>query len=617
MSTPKWSPFELNLPVGLEELVPYLRDLIWSLNNFLDVVKAGLELAKTLAGLAATNPVEAILKALIEQIEAILDGLTKATGMHAIFIPIEKQLFNFDANLALDVTSGDVTSTFNDLESGGAFADETDIDSEIITFINTSPNAIGGNRGFWRTLKRSTLDENDFNRPQFTDDFAVTGICLMFGSETINGLQAIFDFIMMLLKLGSRSNLDHNSRPVVHNLKTRTVPISDESPARIGIQLDWDSVPPVSNFSIFGSDETTLNKEIIIVRSTSPTLREKIAWNQLFSLTADQLGTNDQPESGDAKVIARIRNEGLIRRYIDRDPSLREDQIYYYTATILYTMEAKGTSLAAQYSKHILQNKHLGPLSNVVRAQYVRPVETKKGEPPDWHATPSLIKLFPTIEGFVNEIKLALAALTSITVSESGMLSLIKQTIAQIDQLVNDGEAVLNELERLADDLEKLKEASDLGIYITSYNVKSGGMNGWLGELAKRLSNQEDDSRPPFDDDELVAGFALVAGAPNFSGLAEIETMLELFFGKSSTADEITDSEGRVVLTKENRNPLLEALDELDSLLPDPEISDFKFGENMEITETEEVKTAKLHFNDQMQPVDPLEISPTTVVCDK
>ena len=597
--TNNWSPFTLNLPGDISDVGDLVTDLISTLNDFLTIVKTALELAKALASFAATNPVEAALKILIDQIEAILDGLTKATAAHAIFIPIQKPFLGINTTLALDVTTGDINATFNNLESNGAFADNTTIDSEIVTFINTSKNARGGNKGFWNTLNTSVRDENDFNRPQFTNDFAVTGLCIVFGAETMGGLQSIFDFLQTLLKLGSRSTLDRNSRPVIQNLKARSVPLTDATPARIAIQLDWDSVPPLNNFSIFGSDEVTVNSEILIIRSISPQTREKTQWSQLFSTQPTNI---DFPETAQTKVIARLQNDGFIKRYIDEDASLEEGKVYYYSAAIRYTMNG--------------ETQPISPLSNVIRVQFTRPIETKKGEPPDWHATPSLIKLFPAIEGFVNEIKLILATITSRTISDSGILAMIEQTISQIDQLVQDGEDVVDTLGQLADDLRALENASDLGMYTTTFSVNSGGMNSWLGELANRLRAPSDVSRPPFDAEELVAGFVLVAGAPNLSGLTDFIALLELLFGSQDKERQLLDSQGNATITIPGpRNPLIEAIDAVDALLPEPDETVPVFDNNMsssrELPTDPETRTESLFDNN----MNPTETNAATVVC--
>ena len=103
-----------------------------------------------------------------------------------------------------------------------------------------------------------------------------------------------------------------------------------------------------------------------------------------------------------------------------------------------------------------------------------------------------------------------------------------------------------------------ISEHGGNGIYIS---VDSGGIKSWMSELAKRLSDPTDTSRPPFDTgSELVAGIVIVAGSPSPEKLAPITALLTLLFGGSAD------------------NPLLSAINSIEQLAATASAISFNSG---------------------------------------
>lgn len=576
-----WSSFKPSIPFSEEILAASqtVTETLATLQSFLDIIKELLELAKLLSSLIASNPIEAALRALIDQIQQFLDDILQRTGVHAIFIPIQKQSNLGTDLLARAIADPDKIENFDDLLDDEKFPGATEVEDDAISFINDSSTATGGNTGFYKVLRESIRDEGDPNRPIFPDNFAVAGGALVFGSNDLKELYKIFELLDSLFKLGTRSDLSGHTKPTLQNLRARALPITSSSPARIGVQLDWDKTSPTITFPSFTEDQYVI-EEILIIRSEDPKFRSRFTWSQSFSRQPAFDDKTDvlEGEDEDTKVIARLQNDGLIFRYVDTDPELVEGRIYYYAAALIVTAEATGDD-----ETDIIFP--VGNMSNVVRVEFLRPRDAKGGEPPDWVATPSLASLFPALEALINEIRLVIADLLSRTVTGPNQ---IDQLIRLIETIIARSERVIRILDRINRLLTALLTSDVGGISATVYTIEDGGMDAWTSELARRLSDRGDPTRPAFDGSELVGGAVLVAGAPNLPLLEPFFALLQIFFGSG------TD------------NPLLDAVNTLDSAVTETEKT--VFGEDMAAEQvpvgTPDPEEPQVVFDENMNPTD-------------
>jgi len=521
-----WHNAELGkaFPDPLRKIIADVGKLQNQVTAALTVVQQALGIASTVASLASQDPIEAIIREALALITQLIDGLVEGTTAHAIMIPIQKQYFGLGDPIpptGQDPTA--VTPKFDQLaviDGGYANAVIRDITPDTISFINTTASAVGGNQGYWRTLVSSLNDPGDYARPQFPDNFAVTGVCIIFGSESLTDLYAIVALLNRFIHLGLRADMLARSQPHPEGLRVRTVAIPTQG--RIGVQLDWTPVPLFLVNPLF-SLEKSLIKEIFVIRSTSPLLREAFHWGRFFTAEpSNNMSDLAVSTDGATKVIARLTNDGFIARHIDSDTTLELNKSYYYVIALRYTIG------------DVVQP--MSEFSNAVRAFYNRrPGTTRFSEPPDWFATPSLIQMFPVIQSAVSIAKLYIEGALSRTASNNGIANMMKQTIQQIQSLLDQAKLVNQDLARLRELHNLLANSKVGGIYTTNFNVKEGGIGAWTSALATRLSDRSDPTRPPFDGSELTAGFVLVAGAPSPNGLIAFEKMLELLFGKSDT----------------------------------------------------------------------------------
>lgn len=514
-----WRNLELSafFPKEARQAVDAIVSFNEQLTTLLNTTKAGLEIAKALAALASADPLELALRTILQEIEDLINGLLGETTAYALFVPIQKQYYGLGDPIPPDeIDATQLTPDYATLVNNNAFP-QSIINAntpDVISFINDSASAQGGNRGYYHTVVSSLSDSGDPARPDFPQDFAVTGVSVIFGSVRRTDIYKIVSLIGRVIDLGIRSDLTSRSQPFPTGLKSKIYPEPTEG--TIGVQLDWDPVAPVLVKPLFSAEKSVIT-EIFVIRSTQASLRERFTWGKNFpAQPTDDI--NAHPETTTTKVIARLRNDGFIARYVDTSADLKIGTPYYYAIALRYKIN------------DVVQP--MSDLSNVVRVFYTQlPSSSRQGIPPDWFATPSLYQMFPILRTIISKIQLFVSGMLTRTASNNGIVNMIEQTIQQIEALIAQAAQLLADIKEITDLLAELDTADIAGIYATSFSVKTGGILGWTSELARRLGNRQDTSRPPFDDSELVAGFVLVAGAPNFSELTAFVKTLALFFG--------------------------------------------------------------------------------------
>jgi hypothetical protein len=574
------------VPQEVRDVVTKLSEIATALSDFLSVIRDLLELAKLLAGLLVGNPIEQVLRALIAEVEALLDQLLNQTKGHAILIPIQK--VRGDTVLeSIDGVQG--TPSADERLQDPAFAAplESEVDQGFFDFVNKASTGIGGNQGFWNTLALSVHDDGDCNRPLFPDNFAVLGGVVIVGSDQLSGLNELIDLLNSLFRLGDMSA---GTRPVIQNLRGRPLPISTSAPARIGVILNWDKQFPSFSFGPF-SKEIAVVKEIFVIRSEDIAFRQKFSWSEVFSRQplfkeGSLSASNDLQEENNAKVIARIQYDGVEVGHVDDDPSLVANRAYYYTLCLRYTIDGVPQPMSR--------------FSNTVRVELKRPADCKKGYPPDWVDTPSLAELIPPLEALINQVILALESLLSYTLLDDNP---IIQLIKQIERIVQEVQDKVQIIQAILDVIQRLLNTKVGGLYSTTFAVDRGGMDAWLSKLAQLMSDPTDPSKPPFNKGtEYVTGLVAVFGAPNVALLGPTRTLIELFLGKASVKDLLLPGGEDKTLT----DAFNAALDKLDTGVAQLEADlDIVFDENLEPTTASALQgppVPKPYFDENMRP---------------
>jgi len=514
------------IPAPVRDLISGFSSVSGEVAKQLGTLQIALKAVERVASDVASDPKAAALKALVLSVEAQLEALLTDARVHAIVIPIQKQPFGPGVRKqGLQIPETDLRVSSSDLDDDGSLSSLVGDTTRL--FIDESPTAVGGTQGFWRTLLVSTLDGGDFNKPNFDPTFAVVGTCILFGSESYAEMQSAFDFFSTMFNFGNRADLAGNTRPVPMDLKAQVVPFARRSGGGIGVLLSWDAIAPVADIAQYTSDQQVLT-EIVVARSEDNAFREYFNWAEVFAtdLSDDRA---DLPISGKTKIIARLRNDGIRATYTDTDADLKKDTTYYYA--IAYRYEVNGVT------------QPMGSFSNAVRVRYTtRPTGSRRGVPPDWWVTPSIAQLVPLVESTLSRISLVLNGLLSASAANSGIANMLRLTLSQLDRLVGSAEETATEMQRTLARLNSLTTKNLVAVHATTFDIPEGGMDKWLSELARRLSDPDDASKPQFSDSALVAGFVLVGGAPDLSQLQALLDLLKTFFGGGGKDKALVDA---------------------------------------------------------------------------
>jgi hypothetical protein len=529
-----WATVNLSqlIPAELTDTTTAVSEVLGTLTTYLATLREALQLVSALAVDSPATALETALREVIDEVQGIVDGLARGTTIHAIFIPIQKRYYYRGVQGTLEQQLGATPSTdFADLVSGGAFSniDINTLPPEVANFINASSSAIGGNLGFWRELSASTSDTGDVHRPIFPENYATAGVCVLFGATDLASLQPNFNLLTSLIQAGDHAELAAGTRPTVRDLSAR-VTADVNTVGQMGVALTWNPQVAPTSLRLF-TNETMNILEVFILRSDNASLRDKFTWNQVFSRQPRE-STGDLQEENDVKVVARIPYNGLLPTYTDNSSDLQQGHSYYYAAAVRYATvnpdDADTTNATVQ---------PMSDLSNCVRVKLKgTPAQGRTGTSPDWQATPNLLGLFPNLTEVVAIIDALFASLRARTVAASSTAQLLTATIAQLDRTITQLQAVVDDLSAVNARLAAVSGGSAAGISATIITLGSGGINGWLGELARRLSDTSDDTRPAFDNGELVAGVVFLCGAPGIEQLAATVSLLEAFFGSSESS---------------------------------------------------------------------------------
>jgi hypothetical protein len=522
-----WATLKLNtlFPEELRQASDAVGTVVSTLSTYLNLIRQAISTAATFSSGAATNPAEAALNAGLNEIQALVNGVISGSTVHAIAIPIQKQYYGRGVRAILRDRSREIVPNYDQLLESGAFPDRAPsvLPGGISEFINASTTSVGGNQGFWRALMVSIQDTGDLQRPLFPQNFAVAGACIIFGAQDLESLQPNFNLFNSLINAGERADLAAHTRPILRNLRGHVVTTTTTT-GRLVVELSWDSVPPTVIFPLF-SDEQFIATEIFVLRSEDSKLRSQFTWNEIFSRQPTDDQADLQTENG-VTVVARITNDGFLRGYTDTSAALTVGTTYYYTTAIRYTLGNRAQPMSN--------------FSNCIRVGIIQPQQSRASVPPDWIALPTLARLFPPLTEVTTQLNILFSTLRSRTVSNSGTASMLTQTATQLGGIVTELQRVVTGIQSVNTRIGALSTTSMAATSSTVFSVGSGGIDAWTAELARRLSDTSDSSRPPFDAAELVAGVVIVAGAPSTAQLETTLGLLEAFFGASETSPLVT-----------------------------------------------------------------------------
>lgn len=577
-----WNSIELEsfFPPGLKTLASTIDTITSTATTILEIQKT----ITTALSAVATDALDAQALAIQAATKAIQDTLDVFTGdakMHLLVVPFRKQP---TVRLPSTVTMPHAT------DSDEAYNEDPTLESLERTYdaaLRRVGFADGGNKGYARTVIETLQDVFDVNRPQFDDDHAIYANVWVSGATDVVG---IIDSMYTLAglfgtALQNESPVPPNIMRTPQDLKARVVASPTEP--KVAVLLEWVNPPAQQTFAELGEVRIRLD-EVAVIRSTNDFTRNAHSWEEIFGGTQPPaLPTNTRHATntlvsadGKSTVIAQWRHDNTTASYID-ELVFDQNVNYYYAVAYKY-------AIATPPDVKTFRPQSFRIISNVEKIRIEAGAAIPKtlgGVKPDWIATPNVLGLIPDMQFYVKIIQ---ALVDSLRSKALGANAALKSYLAFLDAEVLRFQQAATFVTAQVTKLNTLLKTPEAGIYATTIAADRGGVNLFVRELTQRLTDETDTSAPPFfSDTEYVAGFIMLAGAPNPAGLVNVQTLFELLFGNPQAP-----------------TPFEAAVASIDRILREEEA--IAFDESMAVVTPDEVTTItpSKTFNDALQPVD-------------
>jgi hypothetical protein len=525
-----WTTLDANRLVP-KELVSAISAITGTLEDTLNALQTHLDVAANLPSLPdAPNAAKAVIDALLVTLDSLLAG----GRIHVLAIPIAKTPpvsetpavppTLEDLQDVLDVSLGQTTSA--DAAAYASMVERT-----------------GGNAGFYKAFAESLMDLSDPNRPLYEQQHdAVAMATLLVGAPSYAAAVSAASTLELLVRpKGSAGSFTARTVPIPEDLTAK--PVATASGTGVGVRLTWKPPTDVYQARYFPGVTITV-KRYAIIRSTDARMLMARSVLDLFSTQALTAGMT----SGEHTVVAV--GTGRNASYLDTDAPT--DKPSYYAIAWECTSREASIDTTIPFDR----------LSGVTKVEANTPTPSQTGTSPDWAATPSALGVFPPLENatkrLIEQARVLVAPSANPIKRLSMAVSSVKGVSARLTARASDLSA---DVERLSTALSRALPS----LYVTRMSSETGGNAFLLAELAKRLGDTRDTSRPPFDHGEYVCGVCFVAGASRIADLAAVIAFFDSLFGPADAT-----------------NPLLGVLAAIDTVVTQAEA--VVFGQDMQPT---------------------------------
>lgn len=524
---PQWSVINAN------QLIP--SDLVSAVKSTAGLTTAAIKaLHDAINGLISIPSIPDILDvsaATASALVSALNSLVAGTKAHAILIPIAKTIPNQPPPKA-PATISDL-QTWLDIKLSPA--------GKTAEAYQTLISNTGGNAGFYRTFLESLFDTKDPNRPQYVNQSdAVTMTVIMAGAASYAAVSQVASLFDQLTKpQGPIGGAGARIIPVPQNVAAR--PVAAATGKRIAIQITWDAPPLIIRKPYFPGLSITVRRYAVI-RMTEPSAPSARNVADLFPT-----GTLTEGMSSRGSTVVAI-GSGLNSRFLDLEPPTDVSKpLYYCVAWEVDITEPSGTV-----------TKTFDQISNVVKVHTASPPPAHTGSPPDWRAINAAVDVFPDLS---TTIQRALAQIGSFVEGKPSptarLTGALKTSTAMATRLATRADNLLLDINRLQASLSRPLPS----LHAIQLTNGTGGNAFLAAELARRLGDQTDPNRPPFDNGEYVCGICIVAGAPRLADLESTVTLLKSLVSPATSS-----------------NPLLSVLTAIDTVVTQTEATVFGPG---------------------------------------
>lgn len=505
-------------------LVSAVSTLTEFLAEGLGAIEDKLDVASNIPSIPSVpNATVAVVNALLDTLSELLAG----GRIHTLVVPIAKK--------PPKPVPPPIPPTIQDLQNALGVDLGSTTNADEAAYARMLERA-GGNAGFYAAFAESLLDLSDQNRPQYDEQHdAVAMATLIVGAPTLASIASAATTLETLLKpKGSAGSMTARVVPTPQSLKARCV--ATPSGEGVGVCLDWD--PPKNAYEARYFPGVTLTvKRYAVIRSTDPAMQSARSVWDLFNTA-----TLAEGQTSGKHVVVRI-GSGRNAAFLDEDADTTQPSYY----AVAWECEVREEGIAATLA--------FDKLSSVVKIAARVPTPPQTGVSPDWVATPSAIDMLPGVSvaatKLIEQARVLLAPPANPVDRLRDATSLVSSVSARLSARAS----------ALGDDVKRLSAALARpmpGIYVTRMSSGSGGNAFLLAELAKRLGDTSDPSRPPFDHGEYVCGVCFVAGAARLADLASVLALFDSLFGPADAS-----------------NPLLGVLTAIDTLVTQAETEVF------------------------------------------
>lgn len=521
-----WAKINPNqfLPSSIASAVTTIADALTSVL----AAPASLSVPSLPSGPSAADAVRGVINALLDTVS----GLLQAGRIHTLAIPIAKTIPQ-QPPPSLPPTLNDLQAAL-DITLGPSSTAAADAYAQLI-------QKNGGNAGFYNAFAASLMDVADENRPQYdaqTD--AVAMAVLLVGSPSYGSITQAASTLDLLFKPKAGNTMAARTIPSPQNVSAAIVGASTNP--GVGVRLDWQAPADTITARYFPGVSFTVSRYAVI-RSTSPKAQSATTVLDLFPTQTLTEGMT----SGPHKVIAI--GSGKNSAFLDTDANLDAKTPYYYCVAWEVKVSENGSSSTLPFNK----------ISNVTKVVPRAPAPQQTGTAPDWIATGSAIDAFPPLSTIAQQMIEETRVLLKPSPDAPSALTAAATLAAGATQRIGARST------ELIDDVNRLATALANPIpsmYVTQMTSTTGGNAFLMSELARRLNDTSDPTRPPFDNGEYVCGVCFVAGAPRLADLAAIIAFFDSLFGPATAA-----------------NPLMGVLAAIDTVVTAAETA--VFGPNM------------------------------------
>jgi hypothetical protein len=510
--------------INPNQLIP--SNVVTAITAMGDVLAGALSIDNPLSSLPSlpsisiTNPLGAVINAILDT----LTGILKAGRIHTLAIPIVKTIPN-QPPPSLPPTLGDLQAGLN-----AALGPPTTAAADAYTKMIVRT---GGNAGFYKAFATATNNPQDPNRPQYDNKKdAVVMAVLLVGAPRFSSIASAARTLDILIRPSGDNSFIARTVPIPQNLIAKVVG-SSTAPG-IGIRLDWDAPSPVNTLRYFPGLSIVVNRYAVI-RTTDAKAAQARTVLDLF----DTATLTEGLTSGKNKVV-KI-GSGKNTAYLDTDASIDKATPVYYFIAWECSVQEHGETVTLPFDR----------LSNVSKVAVKAPTPPQTGSSPNWKATDAAIDALPALsdaaQRFLAEASVMLKPSAH---SASRIGDAVKLAQGAAIRLAARSTELVNDIKRLS----AAMSAPIPSLYVTQMSSEKGGTAFLLSELAKRLGDTTDGTRPPFDNGEYVCGVCFVAGAPRLADLAKVITFFNAIFGAATAS-----------------NPLLGLLASIDTLVTQAE----------------------------------------------